>query len=232
MAADAEGFLLDGGERVPAALKVWAAGIRASGRFDESGLELSRAGQIVVGSNLLAKGDQRIFALGDCASLIPEGAERSLPSTAQVANQQALHLVHHLPAWLRSGKPVPPFRFRDFGALIALSDYNAFGTLGRFRVLQRRLHQGPVRATEPCRALPTPPALAPRAVPGRAAVAGRADQRACAAQHPHELKRKRPCYYSADPVPEPGRDGELKIWKVDKRVDNVSNNNPELALPV
>jgi NADH:quinone reductase (non-electrogenic) len=27
---------------------------------------------------------------------------------------------------------VPPFRFRDFGALVALSDYNAFGTLGRF----------------------------------------------------------------------------------------------------
>ena len=132
VAADAQSFLLDGGERVPAALKVWAAGIRASGSFDESGLELSRAGQIVVGPNLLAKGEQRIFALGDCASLVPKGVERPLPSTAQVANQQALHLVRHLPAWLRSGKPVPPFRFRDFGALVALSEYNAFGTLGRF----------------------------------------------------------------------------------------------------
>ena len=49
VAADAEGFLLDGGERVPAALKVWAAGIRASDSFDESGLELNRAGQVVVG---------------------------------------------------------------------------------------------------------------------------------------------------------------------------------------
>jgi NADH dehydrogenase len=27
---------------------------------------------------------------------------------------------------------VPPFRFRDLGALVSLSDYNAFGTLGRF----------------------------------------------------------------------------------------------------
>jgi NADH dehydrogenase len=34
---------------------------------------------------------------------------------------------------LREGKPVPRYRFRDFGALVALSDYNAFGTLGRFR---------------------------------------------------------------------------------------------------
>jgi NADH:quinone reductase (non-electrogenic) len=130
--ADAGGYLLDGGERVPAALKVWAAGIRASGSFDESGLQLNRAGQVVVGPNLLAKGEQWIFALGDCASLVPEGAERQLPSTAQVANQQALHLIRHLPAWLREDKPVPSFRFRDLGALVSLSDYNAFGTLGRF----------------------------------------------------------------------------------------------------
>ena len=132
VAADAEGYLLEGGERVPAALKVWAAGIRSSVSFDESGLEVSRAGQIVVGPDLLAKGEQRIFALGDCASLVAEGAERPLPSTAQVANQQSMHLVRHLPAWLRKRKPVPPFRFRDFGALVALSEYNAFGTLGRF----------------------------------------------------------------------------------------------------
>jgi NADH:ubiquinone reductase (H+-translocating) len=70
--------------------------------------------------------------VGDCASLVPEGAERPLPSTAQVANQQALHLIRHLPALLLQGKPVPPFRFRDFGGLVALSKYNAFGTLGRF----------------------------------------------------------------------------------------------------
>ena len=130
--ADARGYLLEGGEHVPATLKVWAAGIRASSGFDESGLEISRAGQIVVDPNLLAKGEQYIFALGDCASLVPEGAERPLPSTAQVANQQALHLVRHLPAWLRKGKPVPPYRFRDLGALVALSEYNAFGRLGRF----------------------------------------------------------------------------------------------------
>ena len=132
VAADAGGYILEGGERVPAALKVWAAGIRASGGVEKSGLELNRAGQIVVETNLLAKGADSIFALGDCASLVPEGSGRPLPSTAQVANQQALHLVRHLPAWLRDGRPVPPFRFRDLGALVALSEYNAFGRLGRF----------------------------------------------------------------------------------------------------
>ena len=37
VAADAEGYLLEGGERVPAALKVWAAGIRASSSFGRAG---------------------------------------------------------------------------------------------------------------------------------------------------------------------------------------------------
>ncbi len=131
VAADADGYELDGGERITAALKVWAAGIRASDNFADSGLQLNRAGQVVVGPDLLAKGEQCIFAVGDCASLIPEGADRALPSTAQVANQQALHLIRHLPAWLHEGKPVPPFRFRDFGALVALGEYNAYGWLGR-----------------------------------------------------------------------------------------------------
>jgi NADH dehydrogenase len=128
--------LLEGGDRVPATLKVWAAGIRASGSFSASGLQLNRAEQVVVGPDLLANGEQAIFALGDCASLVPEGDERPLPSTAQVANQQALHLIRHLPAWLRDDKPIPPFRFRDLGALVALGDYNAFGRLGRFGIFK------------------------------------------------------------------------------------------------
>lgn len=134
MAADADGYVLADGSRIPAMLKVWAAGIRASDNLSDSGLELNRVCQIVVGPDLLAHGEQRIFALGDCASLTPAGFEQPLPSTAQVANQQALHLARHLPAWLRaqSPRPIPPFRFHDLGSLVSLSDYNAFGTLGRF----------------------------------------------------------------------------------------------------
>jgi len=110
--------------------------IRASGSFDKSGLELNRAGRVVVGPNLLAEGGQSTFALDDCAGLVPEGAERLLPSTAQVANQQAMHFIRCLPDWLRNGEPVPPLRFCDLGSLVSLSDYHAFGTLGRFGFLK------------------------------------------------------------------------------------------------
>ena len=142
VAAEAGGFVLYGGERVTALLKVWAAGVQASTSLEQSGLEVNRVGQVVVRSNLLAKNDSSIFAVGDCASLVPQGLERPLPPTAQVANQQALHLIRHLPAWLQEGKLVPSFEFRGLGALVALSDYNAFGTLGRFGFFTPRFIKG------------------------------------------------------------------------------------------
>lgn len=142
VSADAAGFALADGGRVEAPLKVWAAGIRASSVLAESGFQLNGVGQIVVADNLIVEGQQRIFALGDCASLVPESAARPLPATAQVANQQALHLARHLPAWLLEGREPPAFRFRDLGSLVSLSDYNAFGTLGRFGFFQARFIKG------------------------------------------------------------------------------------------
>ena len=56
---------------------------------------------------------------------------KSPPPTAQAAHQQAAHLIRHLPRWLK-GKPLPPFAFRDFGAIISLGGYGAYGSLGRF----------------------------------------------------------------------------------------------------
>ena len=73
VAADAAGYLLESGQTVPADLKVWAAGIRASETFKDCGLQLNGAGQLMIGPNLLVKGEQSIFALGDCASSRPQG---------------------------------------------------------------------------------------------------------------------------------------------------------------
>ena len=105
------------------------------------GLDTNRANQIVVGPTLQATGDEHVFAIGDCASLLPDGQERPLPPTAQVATQQAEHLAKHLPAWL-DGKPMPPFAFHDFGALVSISDYDAFGTLGQFGFFRGGFIQG------------------------------------------------------------------------------------------
>ncbi|WP_321865521.1 NAD(P)/FAD-dependent oxidoreductase [Paraburkholderia tropica] len=126
------GFVHDDGALAQADLMVWAAGVKAAEFLSGiGGLETTRANQIVVGPTLQSTRDDHIFALGDCSSLTPAGAERALAPTAQVATQQAEYLARHLPGWL-AGKPLPEFAFRDFGALVSLSDYDAFGTLGRF----------------------------------------------------------------------------------------------------
>ncbi|MGU7778847.1 NAD(P)/FAD-dependent oxidoreductase [Burkholderia sp. PU8-34] len=131
-AADARGFHYGEGAFAEADLMVWAAGVKAPDFMkDLGGLDTNRANQVVVGPTLQAVGDERVFAIGDCASLLPDGQERPLPPTAQVATQQAAYLADHLPSWI-DGRAMPAFAFRDFGALVSLSDYDAFGTLGQF----------------------------------------------------------------------------------------------------
>ncbi|PZU15078.1 MAG: FAD-dependent oxidoreductase [Sphingobium sp.] len=126
------GFQLNGNEYLPVDLKVWAAGVKAppliGGLTD---LERTRNGQLVVGPSFAAPGDPHIYAVGDCASPRLPGLEGPVPTTAQAASQHARYLCRHLPA-LIAGKTVPPARYRDFGALVSLGGYDAFGTLGRF----------------------------------------------------------------------------------------------------
>ncbi|MFJ2994446.1 NAD(P)/FAD-dependent oxidoreductase [Pandoraea sp. NPDC087047] len=130
--ADRDGFYRDDGQLIPGDLLVWAAGVKAPDVLRGiGGLTTNGANQIVVRATLQTAQDERIFALGDCASLTLAEGECALPPTAQVATQQAEHLGRHLGAWLE-GRAIPPFAYRDPGASLALSGYNAFGALGRF----------------------------------------------------------------------------------------------------
>ncbi|GBQ26279.1 NADH dehydrogenase [Acetobacter estunensis NRIC 0472] len=124
--ADERGFSLKDGSHIPAKLRVWAAGVKApTVTRGFGGLSLSRSGQIIVKPNLQSVDDPHIFAMGDC-SFIQDGP---LPPTAQVARQQAHHLAAQLPAWVRGGGEIPPCVFRNKGAIVALGDYNGWGTL-------------------------------------------------------------------------------------------------------
>ncbi|CAN4278331.1 NAD(P)/FAD-dependent oxidoreductase [Pseudoxanthomonas sp. LjRoot125] len=122
--------ILEQSETQPADLVVWAAGVKAPSVLTQvAGLSVNRLQQVEVMPNLQASMDARIFALGDCASLNPPDTERALPPTAQVAAQQAEHLARHIEDALHGGT-VPPFRYRDQGALVSLGKYSAYGTLG------------------------------------------------------------------------------------------------------
>ena len=129
--ADAKGVILDGNRRIDANLIVWAAGVKAPEVTSKLGLEVNRKGQIVVRPTLQSQADENVFALGDCSSLSgPNG--KPLPTTAQVARQQAVFLARSLAGHLKQNKPLAEFRFRDMGSLVSLGDYAAYGTLGSY----------------------------------------------------------------------------------------------------
>lgn len=129
VAADA---VLAGDERFPADLVAWAAGIRAPAWLAGlDGLETNRAHQLVVHTTLATTRDENVFALGDCAACPwPESSREgaTLPPRAQVAHQQADMLVRTVAA-RRSGRPLPRFRFRDYGSLVSLGELSAVGNL-------------------------------------------------------------------------------------------------------
>jgi NADH dehydrogenase len=127
--ATADGMITRSGELIPAVLRVWAAGVKGPDVLkDIGGLETSRSNQIVVRPTLQTTRDDRIFAIGDCALLVPEGETRPIPPRAQAAHQMAATVFHNLRA-LMKGEALKPFRYQDHGSLVSLSHYSTVGSL-------------------------------------------------------------------------------------------------------
>lgn len=128
--ADSSGYHLANGERVNAAIRVWAAGVKAPRELNAlNEFQKARSGQLVVDERLQTSAAPNIFAMGDCASYTPTGAARPLPPTGQVARQQADYLATAIPRLLIRA-PQKPFAYRELGSLVSLSQFGAYGTLG------------------------------------------------------------------------------------------------------
>jgi NADH dehydrogenase len=126
----ADGVRLADGTVIPAELVVWAAGVKAPEILEEfGGLETNRINQLVVLPTLQTTRDENVFAIGDCAACAWVGREGVLvPPRAQAAHQQASHMVKQIGNRI-SGKPLTPWRYRDFGSLVSLGQYSTVGNL-------------------------------------------------------------------------------------------------------
>jgi NADH dehydrogenase len=132
MQVRADGVELVGGDFIPSELVVWAAGVRGPEVLQRlDGLESSRSSQLVVTPTLQTTRDPSVFAMGDCAWLVPEGETQPVPPRAQAAHQQASHLYRQIIRKL-GGKPLEPFVYRDFGSLVSLGEYSTVGNLMGF----------------------------------------------------------------------------------------------------
>lgn len=124
-----EGIRTATGHFIPAAFRVWAAGIKAPDFLqDLAGLETNRINQLVVRPTLQATRDERIYAIGDCAACALNEAGDTVPPRAQAAHQQAALVAKSIGRQLR-GKPLPVFRYRDYGSLVTLGQYSTVGSL-------------------------------------------------------------------------------------------------------
>ena len=119
-------------------LMVWAAGVKGAPFLATLGLTTNRNNQIMVRDTLQTLEDDRIFALGDCASYVPEGEERPIPPRAQAAHQMADTVFANLVCSLKNEarrekgkpeKPLKPFVYHDNGSLVSLSRFSTVGNL-------------------------------------------------------------------------------------------------------
>lgn len=124
-----EGMRTQSGRFVPSDLRVWAAGVRAPDLLkDIGGLETNRVNQLVVKPTLQTTRDDRIYAIGDCASYTPAGADHPIPPRAQAAHQMASLVFKNLNASMKK-KPLKDFEYQDHGSLVSLSRFSTVGSL-------------------------------------------------------------------------------------------------------
>jgi NADH dehydrogenase len=122
--------LFAGGERIPTATVIWAAGIRAGSVAASLGLPTGRSGRLRVEPTLQVPGQPRVFVAGDVA--LVEGAER-LPQVAQVAIQQGELAADNVLRALR-GVPLVPFAYRDKGSMATIGRSRAVAVIFRLRL--------------------------------------------------------------------------------------------------
>jgi NADH dehydrogenase len=128
--ATREGVETSGGERIAANLRVWAAGVRGAEFLrDIAGLETSRSCQLVVRPTLQTTRDERIYAMGDCAWLVPPGEQRPIPPRAQAAHQMAATVFANLRRTIEGRGGLEDFVYRDKGSLVSLSRFSTVGSL-------------------------------------------------------------------------------------------------------
>lgn len=117
------------GEVIAADLIVWAAGVKGADAIATmSDLELNRGNQIVVRPTLQSVTDDRIYAIGDCASCLLPGRDKPIPPRAQSAHQMASLVFTNL-VRAQAGQPLKDFVYQDHGSLVSLSRFSTVGSL-------------------------------------------------------------------------------------------------------
>jgi NADH dehydrogenase len=111
------GYVVANGERIEAAVTLWAAGVQASPLGKLLGVPTDRRGCVLVNQTLNPEGHDEIFVCGDLAHF--EQDDRQVPGVAQPAMQMGDHVARIIAADLNK-QPRPPFRYFDKGDMATI----------------------------------------------------------------------------------------------------------------
>ena len=111
------GWVEAGGQRMDAAVTLWAAGVEASPLGKMLGTPTDKRGSVVVDDRLNPPDMPDVFILGDLAHLEQDGHQ--VPGVAQPAMQMGDHVGRMVAADLK-GKTRPAFRYFDKGDMATI----------------------------------------------------------------------------------------------------------------
>ena len=126
--AEKDGLTTKDGEKIPAQIMVWAAGIKAPDFIkDIAGLETNRINQLVVKNTLQTTRDDDIFVIGDLAQCTQADGS-FVPPRAQAAHQMASQAFSNIVAKINGREP-KDYVYKDHGSLVSLSRFSTVGSL-------------------------------------------------------------------------------------------------------
>jgi len=123
-----DGVMVEG-RKIPAAVTLWAAGVRASPAAAWLDAPTDQANRVRVEPDLSAPGHANVFVIGDTAT-IDAWRGGPVPGIAPAAKQQGRYVAHVITRRLRGDHASQPFRYRHAGSLATIGKRSAIIDLG------------------------------------------------------------------------------------------------------
>jgi NADH dehydrogenase len=124
-------------EQIRSRTILWAAGMKASqlGQVlaDRTGVELDKAGRVIVQPDLSLPDHPEIFVIGDLAHFAHQADGQPLPGVAQVAMQQGKYVARLIKERLQD-QILPAFRYQDRGSMAVIGRNAAVAVIGKLHL--------------------------------------------------------------------------------------------------
>ncbi len=134
-AVDEQGVKI-GDERIDANNVFWAAGVQASPLGKSLGVEMDRAGRVIVKPDLSIPGHPNVFVAGDLASATNPENNQPVPGVAPAAMQMGAHVAKVIRQEILRKQPTEaraPFKYRDKGSMATIGKAKAIADIHGWR---------------------------------------------------------------------------------------------------